>query len=64
MIHKAILRKLNFIEEYDTHKKNRKVSSSCSTSDTCHVADKRHENHLTWKSCCTLVYVNKYKQHK
>ena len=28
-----------------------KISNSCSTSDTHFVTVKRHEHHLTWKSC-------------
>ena len=38
------------------------VNSSCSTSDTCRVAVKEHEYHLTWKSFWTPVYENKYKK--
>jgi len=38
-----------------------RLSSSCSTSDTCRVTVKRHEPHLIWKSCWTPIYVNKYK---
>ena len=37
-----------------------RVSSSCSTSDTHRVTDKRHKHHLTWKPCWTPVCVNKY----
>ena len=34
------------------------VSSSCSTCETRRVTVKRHEHHLTWKSCWTSVYIN------
>jgi len=41
----------------------RRVSSSCSTSDTRRVIVKRHDRHLIWKSCLRNVYVNNYKLH-
>jgi hypothetical protein len=37
--------------------------SSCSTSDTCRVTRKRHEHHLTLKSCWAPTYINKFKYH-
>jgi hypothetical protein len=44
---------------------SRRVSSSCSTCDTCHVTVERHEHHLLWKWCWTSVYVKIfYKEHK
>ena len=42
----------------------RRVSSSCSTCDTRRATAKRHEHHLTWTSCWTPEYVNKYKLQK
>ena len=38
---------------------SRRVSSFCSTCDTCRVTVKRHKHHPTWKSCWTPVYINK-----
>ena len=40
------------------------VSSSCSTSDTRRVTVKQHEHHMTWKSCWTPVYIDKYNNNK
>ena len=41
-----------------------RMNSFCSIYDIRRVDAKRHEHHLSWKSCWTPVYVNKYKLHR
>jgi hypothetical protein len=66
-IYKTLHRKLkssntNPIKNRGELRCSRRVSSSCSTSDTRRVTDKRHKHHMTWKPCWTPVCVNKYKK--
>ena len=35
------------------------VSGRLDCSDMCLVSVKRHEHHVTWKTCLTPVWVNK-----
>ena len=39
---------------------SRWMCSFCSTCDTRRVTVKRHKHDMTWKSCWTSAYVNKY----
>jgi len=50
------------LNTWDELKCSGSVSSSWSASDTRPVTVKRHEHHLTWKSCCIPIYVNKFKK--
>ena len=60
---KKILSNTNPPHKYGVSSDAPEGCSSCSTSDTCRVTRKRHEHHLTWKSCWAPTYINKYKYH-